>query len=109
MFDPILLSALMKYERDFRSVGSALSDEFLLRWLKRQQGSDTSSQHTLSKIMRANLKMDLQISAAAARVHDLQRQVEQLTSENNWGGLFATPAGKKNLVRFLLEAVSSIY
>jgi len=53
MFDPVLLSALMKYERDWRGVGTALSDSFLLRWLKTQQGSDTSSQHTLSKIMRA--------------------------------------------------------
>ena len=105
MFDPVLLSALMKYERDWRGVGTALSDSFLLRWLKKQQGSDTSSQHTLSKIMRDSLKMDLRITASAASVHDLQRQVEQLTTENNWGGMFATPAGKKNLVRFLLEAV----
>ena len=105
MFDPVLLSALMKYERDFQAVGPTLCDSFLLKWMKRQQGSDTSSQHTLSKIMRANLKMDLEITASAARVHDLQRQVEKLTTENNWGGLFATPGGKKNLVRFLVESV----
>jgi len=55
--------------------------------------------------MRANLKLDLEITASAARVHDLQRQVEKLTTENNWGGLFATPGGKKNLVRFLVESV----
>ena len=55
--------------------------------------------------MRGNLKMDLRISSSAARVHDLQRQVEQLTTENNWGGLFATPVDKKNHVRFLIEAV----
>ena len=40
MFDPVLLSALMKYERDFQAVGPTLCDSFLLKSMKRQQGSD---------------------------------------------------------------------
>jgi hypothetical protein len=38
MFHPVLLSALVEYEKDFRGVGPSPADEFLLRWLKRQQG-----------------------------------------------------------------------
>ena len=49
--------------------------------------------------------MDLDIVSSVARVHDLQRQVQKLTTENNWDGLFSTPGGKKNVVRFLVESV----
>ena len=102
MIDPSLLTVICQHH--LKVPKQDLTDQALLQFFYAQLEADTSSQRWIPRIMASELKINLYLRPKA-RMTDLLVQMETLTKHHNWKQVFSSSRGKKNQIRFLIQAL----
>jgi len=82
-----------------------LTDELLLSFLKEYVKKDKTSHARVHVIFKEELKMDMNIKSPYARLDALVCLMDDITRRHNLQDVFNSDAGKKNWVRFMLNAL----
>jgi len=104
MIDPQLLQIIGQWHLQVNNIND-LTDEILLKFLDDHVKKDKSSHCRVHEIFREELKMDLNLKSPYARLDALLSSMAEITRKHNLQGVFDPEEGKKNWVKFMLNAL----